>query len=648
MAADPDPEQLPPSLVERFEVLGTLGQGGMGVVLRVRRRADGEVLALKRSLQPLKGPLAQRFAREVEALARVRHPHVLRLVEHGVADEGLPYLVTELLEGTSMHALPPGTPVHEPLRDVARGLDALHREGLLHRDLKPANFFRTRDGRGVLIDLGLAKDPDRTALTATGTALGTLPYMAPEVLDGDEASPASDWYAWGVSLYALRLGRLPFTVAHLMTALGRGTWTLPDFAPLPPDGPAATLLRDLLTEDPARRLTDLATIEARLAADRSGSTDDPDQTGWTVADLSGLEAALPTPTPPRRQPRPRAAPPRRAPLGPRVALASLLALGGAAFMLGASPSAPAPTPPPTPSDSTPSGPSPSLDDALAALERQVERLVELCQFIEPPGEKARLWTQVQERRRHATAPDLDQGLEALAPILVDVLARMAADPPARPAWVRLHKLVARLEMVVFRPLWNLSQDLQDLGFLARFGGQDVDPETFSHGSRAATVEHLLARHHKVARALAGLPASDPAMFVRVYLTESLFPPDPHPDLPALEARLRAPEVPAAGATTRPLPPHARAQLLRARLVRAARWARESRQGRDDLARIGQQVLDELDRDPPRLAAPDRLALGIECAQLVQRRAQRDPQPNLTRVAAELGKRVTLEPDPPGP
>lgn len=255
---------VPTELAERYEVLEPLGEGGHGRVLRVRDLQLGREAALKLLIDPGKPELTARFLREAEAMARVSHPAVLRVYDQGLT-EGGPYLVCELLEGTSMDRLPPEEDPRPAMLDVARGLAALHESGLIHRDVKPENLFRCHDGRGVLLDLGLALDPDRTRMTGPGRVMGTLGYLAPEVLRGYGAQQASDWFSWAVSLATLLEGRQVYSTEEIRGLLSDEPLPAPRWRRISPTSPVARLLDRMLVEDPAKRLTDVAEVEARLA-----------------------------------------------------------------------------------------------------------------------------------------------------------------------------------------------------------------------------------------------------------------------------------------------------------------------------------------------------------------------------------------------
>ena len=159
----------------------------------------------------------ERFLREAEAVAGLRHPNIVQVYDMGDAG-GRPYFTMELVEGGSLDQKLAGTPC--PARQaaalvavVAEAMQAAHRCGIIHRDLKPANVLLTGEGTPKVTDFGLARRLDGGGgLTQTGAAMGTPSYMAPEQARGDKGAvgPATDVYALGAILYELLSGRPPF------------------------------------------------------------------------------------------------------------------------------------------------------------------------------------------------------------------------------------------------------------------------------------------------------------------------------------------------------------------------------------------------------------------------------------------------------
>jgi serine/threonine protein kinase len=246
-----------------YRIEARLGQGGMGIVFRATHTGDGDTVALK----VLRDELSQdegykrRLAREARAAAEVDHPHLARVLAVGEAD-GRSYLAVRYVEGRSLaERLAAEGPLDPPalLRlatEVGAGLDALHDRGLVHRDVKPANVMLDADGSAVLGDFGLAKGRADTVLTRPGQVLGTLDYLAPELIRGEPATPASDLYAFGCVLFECIAGAPPFAgrgilrtgMAHLEEDPGDPAAGRTDLPPA-----VAWTVRQVLAKDPRRR-----------------------------------------------------------------------------------------------------------------------------------------------------------------------------------------------------------------------------------------------------------------------------------------------------------------------------------------------------------------------------------------------------------
>jgi WD40 repeat protein len=202
-----------------YEVLGELGQGGMGVVYKARHLQLNRLVALKmiRAGARARPSDLLRFRIEAEAVAALQHPHIVQLYEVGEAD-GCPYLSLEYVDGGSLaqrHQEQPCSPLEAAglIQTLARAADYAHRRGVIHRDLKPANVLLTADCQPKISDFGLAKRLGaERGQTATGNVMGTPSYMAPEQAQGRtrEIGPATDVYALGAILYNLLTGRPPF------------------------------------------------------------------------------------------------------------------------------------------------------------------------------------------------------------------------------------------------------------------------------------------------------------------------------------------------------------------------------------------------------------------------------------------------------
>lgn len=254
--------------VGRYRLESLLGEGATGVVYRAIA-ADGAPVALK-LLRPGREDLRARFLREAR-LERIEDRHLVPIVDVGEED-GFAYLVMPYYAGGSLAAR---LRVHGRLgvdetvdlaAQLGRGLDALHAHGILHRDVKPSNVLLRPDGQAALADFGLARATDWTRLTREGQLLGTAQYLAPELIEGLEATRASDLYALGCLLYECLVGRPPFTgrgaaelgFAHLTEPPPDPRGERPEL----PEGLAEALL-GALDKAPAARPTS-ATALARM------------------------------------------------------------------------------------------------------------------------------------------------------------------------------------------------------------------------------------------------------------------------------------------------------------------------------------------------------------------------------------------------
>ena len=253
-----------------------LGEGGMGLVFRAVRKRDGEVVALKVLRDELAhdGLFRRRFAQEARAATEVRDRHLVPILDAGEID-GRHYLAVRYAEGGSLEERireqgPLG--IEETLRladDVGTGLDALHAAGLVHRDLKASNVVFDRDGTAMLTDFGLAKGRAYTVLTRPGQVVGTAHYMAPELIKGETATPASDIYALGCTVFECLTGTTPFGEKTLfMVGLAHVEDSPPSPAEARPElgAAAAEAVLTALEKDPERRPLTAGAYAARLRA----------------------------------------------------------------------------------------------------------------------------------------------------------------------------------------------------------------------------------------------------------------------------------------------------------------------------------------------------------------------------------------------
>ena len=255
-------------LPTRYRARQFLGRGGMGLVLGVHDQELDREVALKLLHLAPDPEVRERFRREALALARLSCRQVVEVYDFE-ADGPKPWLCMEWVRGKDLRRAPPEDPL-AVYREVAEGLAAVHAAGLIHRDVKPANIVQTAEGRVLLLDFGLVAGGDLTQLTASGHLVGTLGYMAPEVMLGASASPASDWYSWGASFFLALEGRDPFDDATLKERLtGTGDpWSEvpPKLQSVPEASRLSRLVQACLAPDPSRRPAGIGEVRAALAA----------------------------------------------------------------------------------------------------------------------------------------------------------------------------------------------------------------------------------------------------------------------------------------------------------------------------------------------------------------------------------------------
>jgi Tol biopolymer transport system component len=222
----------PGTKVGDYQVQKLIGSGGMGEVYQARDERLARDVAIK-VLPPFltnDPDRLRRFEQEAQATAALNHPNILAAYQMGVY-EGAPYLVSELLEGSTLRELMkrgplPSRTAIEYAVQIARGLAAAHRKGITHRDLKPENLFVTKDGHVKILDFGLAKLTNASkageAATEVGRVMGTAGYMSPEQVRGEAADYRTDFFAFGAIFYEMLSGQRAFkkpTTAETMSAI---------------------------------------------------------------------------------------------------------------------------------------------------------------------------------------------------------------------------------------------------------------------------------------------------------------------------------------------------------------------------------------------------------------------------------------------
>ncbi|MFD8043945.1 serine/threonine-protein kinase [Streptomyces chartreusis] len=273
----------------RYRLVERIGSGGMGTVWRALDELVDREVAVKQPRLPgdpedaAHQRAANRLYREARAAARVDHPAAVS-IHDVVVEDGLPWIVMELVRGESLHEALKRGPVEAP--EAARigiavlgALRAAHAVGIVHRDVKPANVLLGPHRRVVLTDFGIAHIQGEESLTVSGEFVGSLEFIAPERMSGRGAGPASDLWSLGVLLYAAVEGWSPFRRTTLESTLAA---ILAADAPEPKQaGPLGSLIVSLLVKDP----------EQRPDADEVGAVLEAVAEGWPVPEPSGGAAA---------------------------------------------------------------------------------------------------------------------------------------------------------------------------------------------------------------------------------------------------------------------------------------------------------------------------------------------------------------------
>jgi sugar lactone lactonase YvrE len=263
-----------------YEILSVIGKGGMGEVYRARDTRLGRYVAVKILPGDMchdPGRLA-RFEQEARAASALNHPNIVSVYDIG-RESGIPFIVTELIEGESLRRLiakgpvPPGKLIDLAIQ-LAAGLKAAHAAGIVHRDLKPENIMLTPDHQAKILDFGLAKHvpqhsdgvqlTETEVLTAPGLVLGTVGYLSPEQVRGDSVDARSDIFSLGAVIYELAEGKSAFTRGKAIEVLSAILREEPArlTADIPP--PLDRIIRRCLEKDPQRRFENAASVAAAL------------------------------------------------------------------------------------------------------------------------------------------------------------------------------------------------------------------------------------------------------------------------------------------------------------------------------------------------------------------------------------------------
>jgi predicted Ser/Thr protein kinase len=247
-----------PRKIGPYRVIEKIGEGGMGVVYLARdtenRQVAVKVLGPAVAAEP---DARRRLAREVETMRRIKSRYVAQVLDADVNCSS-PYIVTRYVHGRTLDAAVresgplQGKALYQLAVGLAEALAVIHTAGVVHRDLKPANVM-VEDGQPVVIDFGIAHVPDATKLTRTGLVMGTPGYVAPEVIEGQPSSGATDIHAWGTTVAFAATGRQPFGTGDFQTIFFRVLQGEATLTGVPPK--LMPLVRSALATDPRSRPT---------------------------------------------------------------------------------------------------------------------------------------------------------------------------------------------------------------------------------------------------------------------------------------------------------------------------------------------------------------------------------------------------------
>ncbi len=259
----------------RFEVGERLGNGAMGVVHVGVDKTTGERVAIKAvrpEIAKNSDDIAKRFIREGRALGKLNHPHIVTVVD--IVDEGDElYIIMEYVDGVTLsyqiskYKRLPIKPTVQVSYALASAVAHIHERGIIHRDIKPSNIMFTGKGSPRLMDFGVAHLDSATPMTVPGTVLGTLAYVAPEIVMGNKADYRADVWSLGMTMYKMLIGELPFggktpavAIAEILTK------PLPDLILLRPDTPPrlAGLVTMMLQKEPSQRIDSMARVKNQL------------------------------------------------------------------------------------------------------------------------------------------------------------------------------------------------------------------------------------------------------------------------------------------------------------------------------------------------------------------------------------------------
>src|SRR5437588_422102 len=293
--------------IAQYTIVSKIGEGGMGEVYRARDTKLGRDVAIKvlPAAFSADAERLRRFEQEAQSAGALNHPNILSIFHIGTHD-GAPYIVSELLEGETLRDRMAGAALAQRKAidyglQIAKGLAAAHEKGIVHRDIKPDNIFITNDGHVKILDFGLAKltsaahgtsqteVPTRKVNTDPGTVMGTMGYMSPEQLKGQQIDHRSDIFSFGAILYEMLSGKRAFrgdSMAETMSAILRED---------PPDlsetnktvSPALErVVRHCLEKNPEERFHSARDLAFAIESLSGAAT----SSGQTMTDLTALSS----------------------------------------------------------------------------------------------------------------------------------------------------------------------------------------------------------------------------------------------------------------------------------------------------------------------------------------------------------------------
>lgn len=350
----------PGTKIGPYEIAERIGEGGMGVVYRAHDARLARDVAIKLMNAEVSGdtPRARQMQQEARAASQLSHANILAVFDTGT-HEGVPYVVTELLEGESLHEVVARGPT--PWRtamgyatQIAEGLSVAHEHGIVHRDIKPDNVFVTKDGRVKILDFGIATlrkaaEDDATrgdapTVSQAGVLIGTVGYMSPEQARGQKVDARTDIFAFGCVLYEVLTGKKAFpgdSPVEVLASIQRDTPPPVDDVVQAVRPEVARVVERCLEKDPAKRFQssrDLLFAMSLVETGRRASADDGALRGAPSGNVSPESPSAPLPPSPALS--------RRAALYVGVALVADAAVT-AIVTRSLAPAPPAPAPPPS-------------------------------------------------------------------------------------------------------------------------------------------------------------------------------------------------------------------------------------------------------------------------------------------------------------